>query len=142
MGSHFNSRSTKKEEKLQKKKKFGYECKKEEEIFGWTIKIALLGKRKLGFVTDTCIKESFTAELNEQWETFNVIVLSWLMNTISTELLSGIAYASNAHFVREDLRERFDKMNRMRIFQLHRATANLSKGTDLVSSYFTKLKSL
>ncbi|XP_075083345.1 uncharacterized protein LOC142167089 [Nicotiana tabacum] len=73
------------------------------------MKIALLGKRKLSFVT---------------------------------ELLSGIAYASNAHLVWEDLSERFDKVNRLRIFQLHRAIANLSQGTDSVSVYFTKLKSL
>ncbi|XP_075101958.1 uncharacterized protein LOC142177375 [Nicotiana tabacum] len=64
------------------------------------------------------------------------------MNTISTELLSGIAYAYNAHLGWEDLRERFDKVNLMRIFQLHRAITNLSQGIDSVSVYFTKLKSL
>ncbi|XP_070040377.1 uncharacterized protein [Nicotiana tomentosiformis] len=48
-------------------------------------------------------------KLQEQWGTCNAIVLSWLMNTVSTELLCGIAYASNAHLVWEDLRERFDK---------------------------------
>ncbi|XP_075106864.1 uncharacterized protein LOC142179874 [Nicotiana tabacum] len=95
-------------------------------LWSRTIKIALLGKRKLGLVTGTCTKETFTAELNEQWETCNAIVLSWLMNIISTELLSGIAYTSNAHLVWEELRERFDKVNRMRIFQLHRAIANLT----------------
>ncbi|XP_070049461.1 uncharacterized protein [Nicotiana tomentosiformis] len=64
------------------------------------------------------------------------------MNTVSTELLSGIAYTSNAHLVWEDLTERFDKIHRMRIFQLHRAIATLEQGTDSVSIYFTKLKSL
>ncbi|XP_070042489.1 uncharacterized protein [Nicotiana tomentosiformis] len=106
------------------------------------MKIALLGKRKLGFVNGTCMKESCTAELQEQWKTCNIIVLSWLMNTVSKELLCGIAYTSNAHLVWEDLRERFDKVNRMRIFQLHRAIDTLSQGTDSVSCYFTKLKDL
>ncbi|XP_075091852.1 uncharacterized protein LOC142172002 [Nicotiana tabacum] len=95
-------------------------------LWSRTMKISLLGKRKLRFVTDTCTKDSFTTELHEQWETYNAIVLSWLMNTVSTELLSGITYASNAHLVWEDLRERFHKVNRMRIFQLHRDIANLS----------------
>ncbi|XP_070041646.1 uncharacterized protein [Nicotiana tomentosiformis] len=72
----------------------------------------------------------------------NAIVLSWLMNTVSTELLSGIVYASNTHLVWEDLRERFDKVNCMRIFQIHRAIATLSQGTNFVSTYFTKLKGL
>ncbi|XP_075092039.1 uncharacterized protein LOC142172155 [Nicotiana tabacum] len=80
-------------------------------LWSRTMKIALLGKRKLGFVNGTCTKESCTTELQEQWETCNAIVLSWLMNTVSTELLYGIVYASNAHLVWEDLRERFDKDN-------------------------------
>lgn len=109
-------------------------------LWSKTMKITLLGKRKLGLVTGTYTKESCKTELHEQWETCNTIVLSWLMNTVSTELLSGIVYASNAHLVWEDLRERFDKVNRMRIFQIHRAIAALSQGTDSVSAYFTKLK--
>ncbi|XP_075083319.1 uncharacterized protein LOC142167066 [Nicotiana tabacum] len=79
-------------------------------LWSITMKIALLGKRKLGFMNGTCTKESCTAELQEQWKTCNVIVLSWLMNTMSTELLYGIAYASNAHHVWEDLRDRLDKI--------------------------------
>lgn len=105
-------------------------------LWSRTMKISLLGKRKLGFVTGTCTKESCKEELHEQWETCNAVVLSWLMNIVSTELLSGIVYASNAHLIWEDLRERFDKVNCMRIFQLHRAIATLSQGTDSISTYF------
>ncbi|XP_075076128.1 uncharacterized protein LOC142162910 [Nicotiana tabacum] len=61
------------------------------------MKIALLGKRKLGFVNGTCTNETYTSELHKRRETCNAIVLSWLMNIVSTELLSGIAYATNAH---------------------------------------------
>lgn len=88
--------------------------------------IALLGKKKLGFITCTCKLETFQKELHEQWETCNTIVLSWIMNTVSEELLGGIVYTSNVHLVWEDLRERFDKINRVRIFQLHREIATLS----------------
>ncbi|XP_070008325.1 uncharacterized protein LOC142165113 [Nicotiana tabacum] len=58
------------------------------------------------------------------------------------DLLSGIVYASNARSVWEDLCERFDKVNRMRIYQLHRKIAIISQGTDSVSTFFTKLKEL
>ncbi|XP_070033008.1 uncharacterized protein [Nicotiana tomentosiformis] len=64
------------------------------------------------------------------------------MNIVSPYLLSGIVYASNARAVWEDLRERFDKVNRMRIYQLHREIATISQGTDSISTYFTKLKEL
>ncbi|XP_075106767.1 uncharacterized protein LOC142179790 [Nicotiana tabacum] len=107
-----------------------------------SMRIALQAKRKLGFVLGTCKKDSFELALHEDWETYNAIMLSWIMNTVSPELLSGIMYASDAHLVWEDLRERFDKVNRVRIFQLHREIATISQGTDSVSAYFTKLKEL
>lgn len=40
------------------------------------------------------------------------------------------------------LKERFDKINGSRLFQLHRSIFTLTQGTLTVSAYFTKLKSL
>ncbi|XP_075099541.1 uncharacterized protein LOC142176312 [Nicotiana tabacum] len=80
--------------------------------------------------------------LLEEWETCNAIIHSWIMNSVSKDLLSEIIYASDAHAVWEDLKERFDKVNRVRIFQLHRSISRLSQGSDSVSVYPTKLKEL
>lgn len=60
------------------------------------MKIALLGKRKYGFVTRACTKGLCKDDLHEQWETCNAIILSWLMNTVSEEFLSGVVYATSA----------------------------------------------
>lgn len=108
------------------------------------MKLALQAKRKLGFVTRYCKNENYTKELHEHRETCNAIVLSWIINTVSKDLVSSIVYASNAHthYVWEDLRERFDKVSRVRIFQLHREIATISQGTDSILVYFTKLKEL
>ncbi|XP_070029263.1 uncharacterized protein [Nicotiana sylvestris] len=106
------------------------------------MKLALKAKRKLGFITGNCKKESFEDTLHEKWETYNAIVHSWIMNSVSKDFVSGIIYASNAHAVWEDLKERFDKMNRVMIFQIHEAISKLSQGTDTVAVYFTKLKEL
>ncbi|XP_070048914.1 uncharacterized protein [Nicotiana tomentosiformis] len=107
-----------------------------------SMKIALHAKQKLGFVDGKHTKASFLAALHKDWETCNAIVLSWIMNTVSPDMLSGIVYASNARAVWEDLCERFDKVNQMRIYQLHREIATISQGTDSISTYFTKLKEL
>ncbi|XP_070035920.1 uncharacterized protein LOC142167946 [Nicotiana tabacum] len=106
------------------------------------MRIALQDKRKLGFVLGTCKKGSFRYELHEDWETCHAIVLSLIMSTASSDLLSGIFYASNAHFVWGDLRERFDNVNCVRIFQLHREIATISQRINLVFAYFTRLKEL
>lgn len=59
---------------------------------------------------------------------------------ISEELLCGIVYATSAYSVWEDLTERFDKVNRMCIYQLHKEIITLSQGIDSIAQYFTKLK--
>lgn len=107
-----------------------------------SMRISLQAKRKLVFVTGTCTKDQFKKELHENWKTCNAIVLSWIMNSVSKDLLSGIMHASNVHLVWRNLQERFDKVNRVRIFQLHREIATIFQGTDSVAMYFTKLKEL
>lgn len=72
-------------------------------------------KGKYVFVTGSCIRELYRDELHKQWETSNGIILSWLMSTVSEELLSGVVYATSAFAVWADLKEQLDKVNRMRI---------------------------
>ncbi|KAF3618804.1 hypothetical protein FXO38_33246 [Capsicum annuum] len=69
------------------------------------MRITLLRNRKFGFVTGTFNKESYREELHEQLETCNAIMLSWIMNTVSENLLSGIVYATNACAIWEDLKD-------------------------------------
>lgn len=66
-------------------------------LWSRSIRLALKAKRKLGFVTGMCAKESFKDALLEEWDTCNAIVHSLIMNSISKELLSEIIYASDAH---------------------------------------------
>ncbi|XP_019257939.1 PREDICTED: uncharacterized protein LOC109236188 [Nicotiana attenuata] len=74
-----------------------------------SMKIALLGRNKLGMVDGRWKKEKFREKYWYQWERCNAIVLSWLMNAVALALISGIVYATNAHTVWMDLQERFDK---------------------------------
>ncbi|PHT34823.1 hypothetical protein CQW23_26623 [Capsicum baccatum] len=72
-------------------------------VWSNSMKIALFSKRKYGFVTGTCTKESCRDDLHEQQETY--------YHTVSEELLNGILYATNASTVWADLKERFDKVS-------------------------------
>nr|XP_025883823.1 uncharacterized protein LOC112940259 [Solanum lycopersicum] len=111
-------------------------------LWSSSMRISLLGKSKLGFVTGKCPIEKFEATLHDLWEKCNAVVLSWIMNSVSTELLSGIVYATSAYKVWSDLQERFDKVNGSRIFYLHKQLATLSQGVSSVSSYFSKMREL
>lgn len=88
------------------------------------MKIALLGKGKLGFFNGTCRKEKYEKNLLDVWEKCDAIVHSWIMNSVLKPLLNGIVYGSSATTVWEDLEENFNKINRVRVFQLHHEIAN------------------
>ena len=64
------------------------------------------------------------------------------MNTVSEDLPSGIVYVITAFSVWADLKQRFDKINRMRIYQLYKEITTLTQGTNYVSYYFTNLMTL
>ncbi|XP_069152895.1 uncharacterized protein [Solanum lycopersicum] len=97
-------------------------------LWSRAMEIALLGRNKIGFIdgSDQC----------------NAIVISWLTCNVSKELLSGILYSPSAHQVWLDLKERFDKINGSRLYQLHRNIFTLTQGVLSVSAYYTKLKNL
>ncbi|XP_070013130.1 uncharacterized protein LOC142162424 [Nicotiana tabacum] len=105
-----------------------------------SVRVALLGRNKLGMVDGSCSKESFPATMENHWERVNVIVLSWIMNSVNSSLLGGIMYASNAQVVWDDLYERFYKVDDARTFNLHKEIATLTQGTSSVSVYYSKLK--
>ncbi|XP_015170068.1 uncharacterized protein [Solanum tuberosum] len=98
--------------------------------------------RKIGFVDGTSSKNKFPTSLHALWEKCNAIVLSWIMISVSRELLSGIVYASSAQQVWIDLKERFDKVDGSRIFYLHKEIATLSQGISFISTYYSRLKEL
>lgn len=64
------------------------------------------------------------------------------MNSVSKSLLGGVAFASSAFAVWEDLRERFDRIDGSRTFTLHKEIATLHQGTSTVATYCTRLKNL
>ncbi|XP_055827731.1 uncharacterized protein LOC129895962 [Solanum dulcamara] len=72
--------------------------------------LTFLTKNKLGFIDGSLKRDDFETDLEKkQWDHCNVVVLSWLMNNVSKELVSAILFQSNAVLVWKDLKERFDK---------------------------------
>jgi len=115
-----------------------------ENYTGWShsMRVALLAKNKIAFVDGTCRREQYKGDLEHEWERCNAFVLSWITNSVSKELANGLMFSSNAHNVWMDLKERFDKRNLTRIYQLHREICTMSQGTLSVSEYYSKLRNL
>ncbi|KAH0652586.1 hypothetical protein KY289_030264 [Solanum tuberosum] len=75
-------------------------------------------KNKIGFVDGPCRKDHYK------------------------ELANGLMFSYDAHSVWKDLKERFDKQNLTRIYQVHREISTMSQGVFTVSEYYSKLRNL
>ncbi|KAH0716996.1 hypothetical protein KY290_015826 [Solanum tuberosum] len=61
-----------------------------------SMRIGLLGKSKMGLVDGRHTKDKFPSSLHDLWEKVSAMVLSWIMSSVSKDLLSCVAYASSA----------------------------------------------
>ena len=70
------------------------------------------------------------------------MVLSWLINSVSTEIANSIIYIDDASEIWNDLQDKFSQHNGPRIFQLQKSISSLTQENSSVSSYFTSMKGL
>lgn len=87
--------------------------------------IALREKHKLGFIDRTCRKEAQEQGLQDQWGRCSAIALSWLLNSVSKEIANNVIDSQQAHHVRQDPKERYDKVSGSRIFSIHQEINSL-----------------
>ncbi|XP_075507387.1 uncharacterized protein LOC142544212 [Primulina tabacum] len=96
----------------------------------WSIAmpIALSVKNKLGFVDGSISKPSdFEVNLLNVWVRNNNIVISWLLNSVSKDILASILFADSAKEIWNDLKDRFQQSNATKIFQLRRDLITLKQ---------------
>ena len=105
--------------------------------------MALLAKNKLSFVNGTLPKPSNLHDSQGlTWTRCNNMMLSWILNSVSTEIANNIIYIDDASKIWTDLQNRFSQHSGPQIFQLHKSISCLSQENNYVSSYFTSMKGL
>ncbi|XP_057787111.1 uncharacterized protein LOC131004437 [Salvia miltiorrhiza] len=102
----------------------------------------LLVKNKLAFVDGSIERPHPNENLYPQWMRCNIMVVSWLRNSVNSEISASIMYIDDAHLIWNDLRDRFSQGNMARVCQLKQQLLNLRQGSEDVGSYFTKLQIL
>ncbi|XP_057953976.1 uncharacterized protein LOC131148272 [Malania oleifera] len=100
-------------------------------------------KNKLGFIDGTiCEPSDLNDPLMEHWLRCNDIVITWMQNTMTVDIKSRTTYVETAHQLWLELEQRFAQKNASRIFEVKQGITNLKQNQDLVSVYFSKLKTL
>ncbi|KAL0416852.1 UNVERIFIED_CONTAM: Retrovirus-related Pol polyprotein from transposon RE1 [Sesamum latifolium] len=106
------------------------------------IQIALGAKMKLGFINGKSPKPAETDDEFEQWTRADCMVTSWLLNSISKDLVESFLYTSTEKELWEQLEARFGESNGPLIYHIRREIASVSQGNLSISAYFGKIKKL
>ncbi|XP_074377938.1 uncharacterized protein LOC141719457 [Apium graveolens] len=107
-----------------------------------SVKLALSAKNKVGMIDGTLPQPLTSTPLHPFWNRCNDMVLSWLLNSISTEIRDSEVYFSTAKEIWDDLSIRFSQSNVPHIFQLKKDLTALKQGSMSITAYFTKMRTL
>jgi hypothetical protein len=105
-----------------------------------SVEIALSTKRKLGFIRGTVPRSVDDASLQEQWDTCNNLVISWLMNSVSESMGKSIMFMGTAHAIWLQLETRFALSNGSHKYKLNRETYAIMQSGRSISEYYTNMK--
>ncbi|XP_060960921.1 uncharacterized protein LOC133031442 [Cannabis sativa] len=104
--------------------------------------IALVARNKVKFVNGKLPQPDEDTENYDSWCRCNNTVISWILHAISGEIAGSIRYHDNAAEIWKELHERFNENNAPRIFEAKKTIQSLKQGSNFVTTYFTRLKSL
>lgn len=107
-----------------------------------SIQIALSAKLKLGFIDGSLIKPATDVNQITLWTRSNDLVISWILNSINSEIRNSVVYMKTAKKIWDDLSARFSRTNIPRLFGLRKDLADLKQDTLSISAYFTKFRCL
>ncbi|KAL0362208.1 UNVERIFIED_CONTAM: Retrovirus-related Pol polyprotein from transposon TNT 1-94 [Sesamum calycinum] len=92
-----------------------------------SIRIALEGRDKLGFVEGSCAKPvNGSAELRK-WRITDSMVRTWILNTISQDIVNAYLYATSAHSLWLDLEARYEECDGPLLYKIQRQIGAMSQ---------------
>lgn len=103
--------------------------------------MSLLAKNKLGFVDGSCVKP-VEVVMASHWERCNNMVMSWLIHSVEKNIAETILFRKTAKAIWDELRTRFSRCNRTRLFQVQRELTLISQGNLTITVYFGNLTRL
>ncbi|KAL0341715.1 UNVERIFIED_CONTAM: hypothetical protein Scaly_1834100 [Sesamum calycinum] len=88
-----------------------------------SIRIALGAKMKLGFINGKSQKPNEDSDEYEQWVRNDCMVTSWILNSISKEIVETFLYVNSARELWTELETHFGECNGPLVYQIQREIA-------------------
>lgn len=80
-------------------------------VWSCAMLLALEGKNKTDFIDGSCRRSNTDEVLGKQWDKCNVVVLGWILNSISEDLYMGQIFSKKASIVLQELKETYDRVD-------------------------------
>ncbi|XP_016435017.1 uncharacterized protein LOC107761308 [Nicotiana tabacum] len=111
---------------------------------GWrrSILLSLSAKKKLGFINGAYRSPNLKSLDHEQWSCVNDIVISWILNALSKDIVDSVIYYKIAKKLWDSVEQRFERSNGAKLYHLQKDLSGLVHGNSDIAGYFTKLKRL
>lgn len=107
-----------------------------------SIRRALGAKRKLEFLDGTLPEPDPSEGYYKQWITADCMISSWIINSISKELVNAFSHIDGTRKLWIALNKRFGGSNGPKIYKLQREIYAYSQGNQTVVQYFNNLSAL
>ncbi|KAH0667643.1 hypothetical protein KY285_028849 [Solanum tuberosum] len=97
-------------------------------------------KNKLGFINGDCKRPDPGTSLFHQWGRCDDMVTSWILNSLSWEIVESVEYVSDSVELWKELENRYDQTNGAKLYQVQHEINELSHGTLDITTYYTRMK--
>ncbi|KAL2892675.1 Retrovirus-related Pol polyprotein from transposon TNT 1-94 [Bienertia sinuspersici] len=107
-----------------------------------TMEINLAAKRKLGFVTGAVKRDRNDPIKQEQWDTSNNLVITWLHRSVSEQIKKSILYLTAAREIWVQLEVLFNVTNGARKYKLNKEAYETEQNGNSINEYYAVMKGL
>ncbi|KAL2232808.1 UNVERIFIED_CONTAM: Retrovirus-related Pol polyprotein from transposon RE1 [Sesamum indicum] len=104
--------------------------------------VALGTKMKFGFIDGSFPRPMISTTNFEQWRRVDLMVTSWIWNSISRDIVEGFMYVSSSRELWLEIQARYGRSNGPMVYLLQREIASIAQGDMSLTSYMTKFKKL
>ncbi|XP_074293776.1 uncharacterized protein LOC141620932 [Silene latifolia] len=107
------------------------------------VKMALISKNKLGFITGKYPKPAETAATYQDWIRVDYNVMCWILHSLIPEISGSLLYVQSSKQLWDEIKERYSQANAPFLYQLRKDVMyTIQENNQSVADYFGKLKSV
>ncbi|XP_074287470.1 uncharacterized protein LOC141612558 [Silene latifolia] len=108
-----------------------------------SVKMALIAKNKLGFITGKYPKPAEDAATYQDWMTVDYNVMCWILHSLIPEISESLLYVTSSKKLWDEIKERYSQANAPFLYQLRKDVIQTIQAKDQsVAEYFGKLKTV